>query len=200
MEATLINWLEADPDRLAALHLAARLNLNDWCLAGGFVRNLAWDRLHGYPVPTPLADIDLVYFDRSDTNPEKDARLEEGLRSVSGLPWSIKNQARMHIRNGDPPYLSTSDAMRYWVEVETAIGARLDTATARLELVAPFGIAALFASTITPNPKRSKPEVFAARVQAKGWLTTWPRLTVAMDGLAGTASGGARPSSFIAEG
>ncbi len=31
----------------------------------------------------------------------------------------------MHERNNDNPYGSTSDAMTYWVEVETAVGANL---------------------------------------------------------------------------
>lgn len=178
MEAALIDWIESDHIRLDALHVAARLNLDDWCLAAGFVRNLAWDHLHGYPAPTPLADIDLIYFDPSDTSAERDAQLQDELRAVSALPWSIKNQARMHVRNNDRPYLSTAEAMRYWVEVETAVGARLNGTTGKVALVAPFGIESLFAATITMNPKRRKPEVFAARLRSKGWLKTWPLLRV----------------------
>ncbi|MCE8016140.1 nucleotidyltransferase family protein [Halomonas sp. MCCC 1A17488] len=178
MEEILIEWLRSDRYRMAALDIASQLELNDWCLAAGFLRNLAWDRIHGYDRPTPLNDIDLIYFDRIDASAERDESLEAQLRSKSAHPWSVKNQARMHERNGDRPYSSTAEAMSYWVEVETAVGVRLDRTTGRLTLVAPFGIDPLFARTVTMNSKRSKPEEFAARVQSKGWLDTWPQLSV----------------------
>lgn len=73
--------------------------------------------------------------------------------------------------------------MSHWVEVETAVGVRQVRATGRLTLVAPFGIAPLFARTVTINPKWSKSEAFAARIQSKGWLHTWPQLTVRLDGV-----------------
>ena len=68
------------------------------------MRNLAWDRLHGYSDTTPLADLDLIHFDPDDLDPEADLRIEHSLRGMTGhLPWSVKNQARMHLRNGDAP-------------------------------------------------------------------------------------------------
>lgn len=178
MEEVLIEWIRSDRYRMAALEVASRLQLKDWCLAAGFVRNLAWDRLHGYVQSTPLSDIDLVYFDRVDASAERDEALESLLRTMSVHPWSVKNQARMHSRNGDSPYSSTSQAMSHWVEVETAIGVSYDHGKDELKLVTPFGVRSLFEKTITMNAKRRKPKAFAARIQDKGWLRTWPQLRV----------------------
>jgi len=150
-----------------ALHTAGELGLNDWCLAAGFVRNLAWDKMHEYTVPTVLNDIDLIYFNPSDTSIEKDAELECILRERSSHPWSVKNQARMHMRNGDKAYTSTEDAMSYWVEVETAVGARLGPLTHELEIVAPFGVGSLFENTITLNAKRKNQEISIRGLQQK---------------------------------
>mgnify|MGYP000648660121 FL=1 len=173
----IVLWLENDPVRYEALQLASSLNLPDWCLAAGFVRNLAWDNAHGYVTATPLNDIDLIYFNPVKASKDIDLSVEAGLKRRSNLPWSVKNQARMHVRNEDRPYVSTSDAMSYWVEIETAVGARLCKAGG-IELVAPFGVRSLFNKSITMNSKRPKPSDFARRMSEKNWLSQWPQLQV----------------------
>ncbi|MFG1498167.1 nucleotidyltransferase family protein [Saccharospirillum sp. HFRX-1] len=173
----VLRWLEQDSARMAALTIAAELNLPDWCLAAGFVRNLVWDRLHAYQQITPLTDLDLIYFDASNTDEQRDQQLQARLSAGLEAPWSVKNQARMHYRNGDAPYRSTADAMSYWPEVETAVGVRLN-GTGEIELIAPFGLDSLMNGYLSLNPKRPKPEVFAQRQAEKSWLTTWPHLKV----------------------
>ena len=176
-EQQVIAWVEGDDLRMEGLRIAASLGLNDWCLAAGFVRNLVWDKLHGYSPATPLNDIDLIYFDASQDNAETDLAVEKTLRLKSSLPWSVKNQARMHTRNGDKPYLSTSHAMSHWVELETAVGAKFSH-SGGVELIAPFGIEPLFSNTITINPTRPKPKDFKYRLESKRWLELWPKLSV----------------------
>lgn len=166
--------------RLEALQLAATLNLNDWCIAAGFVRNLVWDKLHGYPASTPLNDIDLIYFDVSQATQKAEHLNENKLKSKSTLPWSVKNQARMHLRNDDEPYDSTAHAMSFWVELETAVGAKISR-YGEIELVAPFGVEVLFGNTVTINSNRLKPKEFERRIQTKRWLELWPNLRVVND-------------------
>ena len=180
-EAQLKQWIGEDAGRMTALSMAAEMQLPDWCLAAGFVRNLAWDRVHSYTSMTALNDIDLIYFDRSDITEEKDRCIEERLRNLCRLPWSVKNQARMHGRNKDDPYSSTADAMSYWVEVETAVGATLNQ-QGELHIVAPFGVESLFNCTVTLNPKRPKLHIFENRIAEKRWLEIWPRLAVIQPG------------------
>lgn len=176
-EQLLCDWIAADPLRMHALRLAAQLDLPDWCIGAGFVRNLAWDRLHRYATPTPLTDIDLIYFDpRVDAR--RDAECEAVLRAAdASLPWSVRNQARMHEHNGDLPYRSTADAMRYWVEMETAVGVRLEHC-GRLHIIAPFGLHSLFALQLTPNESRGRRDAFLGRLRTKNWLTVWPQLRI----------------------
>ncbi len=176
-KSQLINWLQRDPLCPDALTVASTLQLNDWCLAAGFVRNLAWDKIHGFDMATPLNDLDLIYFDPNNLDEQKDKDLEVQLMTLSDYPWSVKNQARMHIRNGHAPYKSTQDAMSHWPEVETAVGVRFDNNN-NLELVTPFGVEGLFTNTITLNSKFSNPDEFYNRIEEKGWLTKWPNLVV----------------------
>lgn len=177
LENQIKYWIKDDLERIEALQTASTLHLNDWCIAAGFVRNLVWDKLHKKQSLTPLNDVDLIYFDPTNPNEESDRLLERHLNSLSMLPWSVKNQARMHIRNGDSPYSSTCDAMSYWVEIETAVGVRL-TKKDEIEMVVPFGVESLFESTITLNTKRAKPQDFYERIESKQWLSIWPKLEV----------------------
>jgi len=50
-------WISEDAMRMRALFIASSMGLSDWCLAAGFVRNLAWDKFHGYSRATALNNI-----------------------------------------------------------------------------------------------------------------------------------------------
>jgi len=67
----ILKLLELDELRLNALECVRLLNLPDCYLAAGFVRNLVWDFLHQMPSPTPLNDVDVIYFDANESNPEQ---------------------------------------------------------------------------------------------------------------------------------
>lgn len=176
-EAVIKRWIECDSLRMDALSAAAEMQLPDWCLAAGFVRNLVWDKLHDYSSPTALNDIDLIYFDPNNVSAERDREIESKLTDRLPVLWSVKNQARMHQRNNDNPYTSTLDAMSYWVEIETAAGAALSE-SGEIVLLSPFGFEPLFEYTITLNNKRPKPQEFENRITSKRWLEIWPKLRV----------------------
>ncbi len=178
-EQKLSQWLYGSPRHIRALEVAGTLALPQWSLAAGFVRNLAWDRLHGLDI-SPFADIDLIYFDPMDLSTESERRYEASLKALAPeYPWSVKNQARMHQRNGDKPYSSTLDAMGYWPEKETAIGVSLsadDEAATEdgtvnlhggiLVFTSAFGFESLFELRLTHNPKRAR-SLFEHRVASK---------------------------------
>jgi len=61
--ARVVKLLSKDSFRLRALDCVYELGLPDCYLAAGFVRNMVWDNLHNIWPPTPLDDIDVIYFD-----------------------------------------------------------------------------------------------------------------------------------------
>lgn len=158
------------------------LGLPDWAIGAGFVRNAVWDRLHDFEHLTPLNDIDVLYFDPGDTSAETEAALEARLHEARPeRPWSLRNQARMHRRNGDTPYENTEDALRFWLETPTAVAVRLE-ADDSLTLLAPHGLADLIAMVARPTDRgREKYDDYIARMRAKNWPATWPQ--VAVEGL-----------------
>ncbi len=167
--------ISKDPFRLEILKIVSQLNLPDCWVAAGFVRNLVWDHLHG--TTTPLSDIDVIYYCTKNRSPHADLAIEKKLNQshVKAL-WSVKNQARMHSRNGDLPYQNCLHAMSYWPEKQTAIAVRLDS-NCEIELLHCFGLDELYSRKITHNPKREK-AIFEQRVLDKGWLKTWSQLSV----------------------
>lgn len=91
--------------------------------------------------------------------------------------WQVKNQARMHLSHGHSPYKSSHEAISYWIERETCVAVRL-LANDDLDVLAPFGLAANFAGTISINPQYPRPDVFSKRLASKNWLDVWPLLKV----------------------
>ncbi len=95
------------------------------------------------------------------------------------MKWSVKNQMRMHARNGDAPYRSVEDAIARWPETATAVALRLNGQA--IDIVAPHGLDDLFSMIVRPTPAFTgqKFPIFQERLRAKGWLKRWPRLSIA---------------------
>lgn len=178
--ARLSDLILADKARLRLLGHVAALGLPDCWVGGGFIRSAVWDHLHGREPDVVSGDIDVIWFDANRMLPWADIEAEERLRQMEpSANWSVKNQARMHIRNGDPPYLSAEDAVSRWCETATAVAARLNGSA--VEIIAPHGLDDLFSMIVRPTPAFTgkKLPVFVARLEDKRWLERWPLLALA---------------------
>lgn len=178
LAARVASVLRGDPVRWQLLGVVQSLSLPDCWIAAGFVRNAVWDHLHGRCHSAPDGDIDVIWFDADRSDAEVDRDLEARLAQLApGFAWSVKNQARMHTRNDDPPYSSATDAMRFWPETATAVAARRTSANG-CEIAAPLGLDDLFALKLRAAGRfrAEKRPIFDARVSGKRWQARWPRL------------------------
>ncbi|WP_209424565.1 nucleotidyltransferase family protein [Pararhodobacter sp. SW119] len=175
----IVRLLRQDALRWEVLGHVADMDLPEGCVGAGFVRNLVWDHFHERRSDCRVEDIDVLYFDRSRTGAEEDAELEEALRHrAPDFKWSVRNQARMHLRNGDDPYGSVEDAMRYWPETATAVAAR--RVGADCILIAPFGTEDLMRMILRPTSDAAhKLAAFDARQHDRKWRQRWPDMRVA---------------------
>ena len=177
LQAILAN----DPGRYGVLATVGSLGLPDCWVGAGFIRNAVWDYLHDRAPSRHTGDVDVVWFCPERARPAEDKEVEAALRVLDpSVDWSVKNQARMHLRNGDAPYASAVDAIGHWPETATAVAAR-QTPEGSCEIAAPFGLGDLFDLVLRPTPRFAgeKRAVYLDRVQSKGWLAIWPRLRVA---------------------
>ena len=178
--ATLQALIASDHARMRVLRLVKDLALADCWVAAGFVRSAVWDYQHRHDTSPLPDDVDVVWYDKEATASERDTALEAALRSQDeSLAWSVKNQARMHLRNDDRPYRSATDAMRHWPETATAVAVRLGQQDV-VEVAAPFGLDDLFNLVVRPTPRfmTDKRSIYLDRVRAKNWQATWPKLRI----------------------
>ncbi|CAH0650303.1 MULTISPECIES: nucleotidyltransferase family protein [Pseudomonas] len=167
-----------DPIRWRLLEIVRSLGLPDCWIGAGFVRNAVWDYLHGRNSSPISTDVDVIWFDAHRCTPEQDEALEAVLRDLEpNVLWSVKNQARMHVQNGDKPYLSATDAMRYWPETATAVAVALREKDS-CEVAAPLGLDDLFDLVIRPAGRfaTEKTAIYQSRLKSKNWAEIWPQL------------------------
>ena len=180
-DVALLKLIIEDQWMMSVLRAASALDLPDWMIGAGFIRNKVWDYLHGFEnAMVPTADIDLIYFDPNDLSKATEKKYDALLQLKCNVNWSCKNQARMHLTNDRLlPYTSTYEALSEWVETATCIAVCLESRTDRLKLYAPHGLEDLYGLVVRPTPVfLNKLEVFHHRVESKKWLIKWPKLRV----------------------
>lgn len=176
-EQDIINVIEKDNFMMDILKSAQTLHLDDWWICAGFVRSKIWDVIHGFEDATSLPDIDLIYFDPLDMSETSEKNLEDRLHQThANIPWSVKNQARMHLVNNVSSYQSSVDAMSKFPETATALGVTLSK-NDEVVLSAPCGIEDVLQCVVTPTAYFTADEalmkVFLERVHLKQWSETW---------------------------
>ncbi|WP_435166627.1 nucleotidyltransferase family protein [Paenibacillus glycanilyticus] len=183
-EQDIIDLVLEDEWMMKVLHTAGSLNLPDWWVCAGFVRSKVWDYLHGYTEQFALPDVDLIYYDPSQTDEAEEKALEQKLRDVMpDVPWSVKNEARMHLVNDIEPYSSAVDAMSKFPETVTALGLTLDGQNG-VVLSAPHGIRDLLGFVVRPTPHfKQSPALMAIyekRLLQKNWKSRWNKAEAAL--------------------
>lgn len=178
-EKEIIALIENDPWMMQVLHATESMNLPDWMIGAGFVRNKVWDELHGYQREVvDTADIDLIYFDSKNLSEQKEKDIDTELRKKININWATKNQARMHVVNNNDPYVSSRDALAHWVETATAVAVKIENGYPKL--ITPYGLDDLVSLIVRPTPYfKNDLEKFYERIEKKQWLKKWPKLKVA---------------------
>ncbi|WP_150284727.1 nucleotidyltransferase family protein [Rummeliibacillus sp. TYF-LIM-RU47] len=172
-EKDIVEAIKKDSWMMDVLKTAKILDLPDWWICAGFVRSKVWDVLHNFNARTPLPDIDVIYFDSSNINELEEKNLERKLRSLMpNIPWSVKNQARMHVLNNMSPYTSSIDGISKFPETATALGVKLDEKD-NLLLAAPWGVKDVINLKVKPTPyyleTDTRISIYENRVIKKGW-------------------------------
>ncbi|MCA1319365.1 nucleotidyltransferase family protein [Bacillus tianshenii] len=164
------------------LKTARTLELPDWWVCAGFVRSKIWDTQHGFNERTELPDIDVIYFDPHLDSEEVEKELEAKLASIQpSVPWSVKNQVRMHRINNLEPYSSSIDAMSKFPETATALGVKLDEYDSVI-LAAPCGVEDVLQLKLRATEYFTKTEerkkIFEDRILKKNWQSIWTNIEI----------------------
>lgn len=184
LEARLEAIVRASPSLMQVLTVARDLDLPDWLIFSGAIYQRVLNHLTGRDPDYGIRDYDLGYHDASDISYEAEdvvirrvaAAFEPPLREMV----EVRNQARVHLwfegKFGEPytPLASSAEALDRFVSPLFAVGVRLEPDD-RLTILAPFGLADLFAMRLRPNPIRST-NGFARTAAAL--VARWPEVEV----------------------
>lgn len=178
----IIAIIEEDQWMMELLRTVKELDLPDWWICAGFVRSKIWDVLHGFNERTSIPDVDVIYFDQTNLDESIEKKLEKEFHSrLPAIPWSVKNQARMHVINNFPPYLSSVDAISKFPETVTALGVKLDGGE-NLILTAPCGVEDVINMEVNPTPffrgMKELMAIYEERLEKKNWSAVWNKVTV----------------------
>lgn len=156
----------------------------DHLVVAGAIYNLVWNRLTGRPDLNGINDIDVIYFDANDTSYEAEDVVIRRLGSrfmQLPLPVQVRNQARVHLWFPQKfgiaftPLRSSAEMLGRYSSRAHAVGVRLE-ADDTLSIVAPFGLADIFAFRVAPNlvlANKAAHDAKAARAKS-----VWPELAI----------------------
>lgn len=181
-EEEIVSLIREDKWMMEILESAKSLNLPDWWICAGFIRSKVWDVLHDFSVRTTIPDIDVIYFNPTNIDKLEEKKIEKKLESlIPTIPWSVKNEARMHVKSNMPPYSSSVDAISKFPETATALGVKLDEDD-NVILTAPCGIHDVINLEVKPTPyfkeTKERVEIYEDRITKKNWKSTWKKLKV----------------------
>ena len=178
----LIQIVRSSSGLMAALRAVRDLNVASWAIGAGAVRNLVWDRLHGFAEPTVSQDVDVVFFDPDDLSRETEQRIRLQLSEVlADVRWDVTNQAAVHLwyeeEFGHPvePLSSLQGGISTWPEYATCVGVCLH-ADDQLQVIAPHGLADLFSMVVRWNPGRVSADAYLQRIKQKRFSNRWPQV------------------------
>lgn len=153
-------------------------------ICAGVIRNWIWSVLHGQEYQFDGTEIDVIFYDLSDTKHNKTQILFSDLScKYPEIQWDVTNQATVHewykTENGQAilPLKSIAEAVSYWPETATAIAVRIDE-NQHLEVIAPLGLSDLFELKLRWNDRLVSRGVFEQRVHSKKFLERWPKLEI----------------------
>lgn len=178
-EKDIIEIIKKDSWMMDVLIEAEKLNLPDWMIAAGFLRNKVWNYLHDIErAMVDTRDVDLVYFDKNNSSELFDENLSKKMNGKLGIEWEIVNQVYTHKWHdrGDQ-YIDTEDAISNWAETATCIGVTIKKG--ELKIIAPHGIDDLVNMIVRPGPAfLNNLDFFHSRYKDKKWLKKWSKLRV----------------------
>lgn len=179
-ETKLISIVRNQTWLMDVLRAVRDLELHDWYIAAGAIRNTVWNELHNYSENIKLNDIDVIYFDPKDLETKREKENESKLSDLfPELVFEVINQARAHTFNeGRPKATSSIDSVSYWTETPTCVGVRLEKDDS-ISICAPYGLEDLFELRVNPVPVPKRDlKLYEERKKSKQWAKTWPKLKI----------------------
>lgn len=152
------------------------INTENLMLTGGSLRNVVWNYQHYFIEEYELEDCDIIFYNSTNLSKDYEKSIKNRLEYLNpDIKWSVKNQARMHIRNGHKPYNGIYNAISAFPETCSSVA--IDK---NWNIISPYGLEDLLNLIVTPTPFciENEIEVYDRRIRQKNWLDKWADLKI----------------------
>ena len=151
----------------------AQLNLPNWWLAGGAVRNTVWCNLFEAECQLFINDFDIAFFDLYGNREQEQAAKSILTAQFPNHKFDVKNQASFGRWRAGIIYNSTEDGIKDWLHTATAVGVSMNE-RGEWQFFTPYGLDDLFNGIIRPTPTHIND--IKAKNKASGFMDKCPRL------------------------
>ncbi len=94
-QSDVLALIRGSDHTMKLLKTVQQSDMTDAWLSAGSIRNLIWDHLEGKSEPTPMNDVDVIYYDPDHITKEHEKAWDAHLTSITpNIPWECKNQPR----------------------------------------------------------------------------------------------------------
>ena len=185
-EKEAIAILKKNTELMEVLNFVSKLNLPNFYIGAGSVFQTIWNYYDGKTLNHGIKDIDVIYYNKDDLNPETDKKYCEKINEYcikKGLDFEIdvSNEARMHLWKkahfniDTEQYKNTEDAINQWIATIHAIGITKDDR--KIKIYAPFGLSDIYSRTLRPiKHKYNTKEMYDNKV--KSWNARFDNLKI----------------------
>src|ERR1700726_2238083 len=98
LEARLVALVRGSPVLMRALRAARAVDLPDWLIGAGAIRDRVWDHLHGFTRATPVKDVSLAFFEPPPLGGERARAVQRELPPLApDLASDVTNHSRVHL-------------------------------------------------------------------------------------------------------
>lgn len=181
--AALTRMIRDDRWLMSILEIVRETVSEQAYVGAGAIRDTVWDIMSGVDSHS-VRDVDVVYFDVSDTSEEREQTIRAALENKSSdVLWDVTNQAGVHewfhLKFGYrvDALESLEDAVATWPEYATCVAVRIDSSGA-LDIVAPYGLYDLMNKVVRRNPRRVSQAQYQRRIERKNGYSRWPGVEV----------------------
>ncbi|NES99925.1 MAG: nucleotidyltransferase family protein [Sphaerospermopsis sp. SIO1G2] len=130
----------------------AELNLPNWWLAGGAIRNTVWSHIFGAECQLIIKDFDIAFFDLQGNREQELSAKSILTAQFPNHEFDVKNQASFgRWRAGATIYNSTEDGIKDWLHTATSVSVSMNR-KGEWQFFTPYGLKDLFAGIIRPTP------------------------------------------------
>jgi hypothetical protein len=173
LEETLKDII-ANSDWFNTLASIKALDMPDWWVAGGAIRNTVWKKIYGDKCSLGIKDLDVVFYDKNSGR-EQEIEWKNHLQQLHpNWIFDVKNQSSFGVwRPWRFTFTDSTDGIAHFLHTATGIGIKLDS-NDKLQICQPHGLSDLFAGIIKCTPYRQ--DSAAAQKKQEEYLQKCPGL------------------------